>query len=1044
MRRFLHMLGAAIALSGGGLRAQVLRGVVRDSASHQPIVGAVVTAKDSAGVVVGRGISAADGVFRVVNATTARQVQVVRMGYRPVDLSAAQFHASSTPLAIAMLSLPTMLSGVTVTGADACPRRADRAATAALLDQARAGLLATVVAREANPASVVRLAYERELDANGQQVIRQKVRMERDTKATVSFNAAHPAADLTKRGFMLDSAGVQTYFGPDADVLLDEGFAASYCFHLAAATGDRPSQVGIVFEPRTARASRVDITGTLWVDTAQRVLRDVEFGYRGVHELSAGFGAGGEVSFREVSKGVVLVDRWRLRLVGSADTVKTSVRGETTTRGYAVREFGGELARAEWTDGRKWSAPLGALHVDARTHDGTIAPGTIVTLLDTDYRGITDSLGQVVLADLIPGPYALGVVDRQLAPLGVMLPTDIAFTAARDSTARARLDVPTAEDFVSQACRADGRTLGPAWLVARVSSDDAAAPAAPGAQNFRWRVSRGRGAGWTAIAEGGLTGGSGLINLCRNLAMGETVRLEAWRAGETPSVAMEPIREKVTALRLQLPRTTMLASRETPGPAALVRGTVTDSLAGTNVSDAFIEFAGTPFAAFTDSAGRFAIDGVPPGDYEVMVRTPALDSLGAVHRDIAHVRGTAATLPLRLPAPAQLAAAMCGVPASGLENPLHGVIVGRLDGAGREQRARVVAEWSVPATSGAPRIQWTTARTDENGTYRLCGLPEGVSLTLRAEFDSASAFGAKPRPALVPRTREMARADLSLELAEKGPAVFTGVVVGDSAAPVAGAEIAVDGMKATATTDEKGRFRIVDVPAGMHRVQVKRGGYGPLIADVAFGANQSVDHQVELSRVTTLGAVSVTESRNARSFDEHKKTGLGAFLTRETLEKFEGRTVADAMSMMPGPAMYASQGGRAWLVGKRSPAHLAPSGCGGAGAASGCGLMVTNSAGQTSANPGKITMDGLREQGIYCPTGAEASQGVFCACYMQVYVDGRLVNNQRPTEPFDANSLSPGELEGVEIYNSPASTPAEYSNLNAKCGVAVFWTRRGP
>jgi len=148
--------------------------------------------------------------------------------------------------------------------------------------------------------------------------------------------------------------------------------------------------------------------------------------------------------------------------------------------------------------------------------------------------------------------------------------------------------------------------------------------------------------------------------------------------------------------------------------------------------------------------------------------------------------------------------------------------------------------------------------------------------------------------------------------------------------------------------------------------------------------------------------------------------------------------------MMPGPAMYASQGGRAWLVGKRSPAHLAPSGCGGAGAASGCGLMVTNSAGQTSANPGKITMDGLREQGIYCPTGAEASQGVFCACYMQVYVDGRLVNNQRPTEPFDANSLSPGELEGVEIYNSPASTPAEYSNLNAKCGVAVFWTRRGP
>ena len=51
----------------------------------------------------------------------------------------------------------------------------------------------------------------------------------------------------------------------------------------------------------------------------------------------------------------------------------------------------------------------------------------------------------------------------------------------------------------------------------------------------------------------------------------------------------------------------------------------------------------------------------------------------------------------------------------------------------------------------------------------------------------------------------------------------------------------------------------------------------------------------------------------------------------------------------------------------------------------------------------------LREQGVYCPSDAERRQGIpSCACFSQVYLDGRLLNTSRPTEPQSLDSLEPG------------------------------------
>jgi hypothetical protein len=42
----------------------------------------------------------------------------------------------------------------------------------------------------------------------------------------------------------------------------------------------------------------------------------------------------------------------------------------------------------------------------------------------------------------------------------------------------------------------------------------------------------------------------------------------------------------------------------------------------------------------------------------------------------------------------------------------------------------------------------------------------------------------------------------------------------------------------------------------------------------------------------------------------------------------------------------------------------------------------------------------------------------------------------------DLNRIAAEDLEAIEFYAGPAQTPAEYSTLDATCGVLVLHTRR--
>ena len=249
---------------------------------------------------------------------------------------------------------------------------------------------------------------------------------------------------------------MDVFYGPDADILLSDGFAAGYCFRIADRDASRPGQIGLAFGPAERSKERTDIEGTLWVDSVGRRIVDIDYAYLGLEPRVTALHPGGRSSFRTMANGVVLLDRWSIRLVGpSGDSTTRVVRGGVDRNPVLyVREVGGEIAFAEWPDGTRWAAPLGTLRGRAM-RDGSPARDVSVHLQETDYAAVTDSAGAFEIRELLPGPYDVRIEHDLLARVGLLLPTGVRFIAVRDSTHVAAVAIPSAEDFTWATCKDD-------------------------------------------------------------------------------------------------------------------------------------------------------------------------------------------------------------------------------------------------------------------------------------------------------------------------------------------------------------------------------------------------------------------------------------------------------------------------------------------------------------------------------------------------------------------------------------------------------------
>jgi hypothetical protein len=451
---------------------------------------------------------------------------------------------------------------------------------------------------------------------------------------------------------------------------------------------------------------------------------------------------------------------------------------------------------------------------------------------------------------------------------------------------------------------------------------------------------------------------------------------------------------------------------------------------------------GTALSGVSDSRGRVSISGVLPGQYTLEVRTPALDSLNAVHQSSLTFMDATMNAEIKVPTPQQIATTLCGNKT--LEQP--GMVLGSVVVRGDTTPAKgikVFAEWNDLVLRNAGGGATTEkqhhaveARTDASGNFRFCGVPVSTALSVRPD-DAAGV--ASPVEVTIPPNRRFARTEIGLERPTAQVAMFVGVVVDTMQRPLIAAEVALPQLNKFTVTDERGAFRFVDIPAGEQQVTAKRLGYGALDTKIIFAGGKTTDRRIVLSQVVALDSVRVNASTTIASFEEHRKLGLGKFLTREDLAKQEGRHLSGILDALGGTRILAGNGTHAWLSSTTR--------------ASGFGNSQKQAG--LAANMSVDPIDSMM--------GARAA-----ACFATVFLDnvpvftGRRLNatetyNQTMSdashrvlkkdvvrfEPlFDLNSLAPEQIEAIEYYRGPAETPIRYLNANSDCGTIVIHSRR--
>ncbi|MEO7455796.1 MAG: carboxypeptidase-like regulatory domain-containing protein [Gemmatimonadaceae bacterium] len=618
--------------------AQRITGVVHDSGSRSPLPGAVVAALDAKGHSLARVISDAAGRYSVAVADSAAQLRVVRIGFQPRVIALA----SPRPAAVdvGMLKVATLLSTVVVVDDRLCSARGDRAAALSLWEQARAGLLTSIVAREANPANATLIGYERWFDQNGKRVVRQKARKV-SGRTTQPFAAPMPPAMLAEQGYLREVNGERLFGAPDADVLLDESFAATHCFSVATADASHAGQVGVAFEPVKGRDRIVDVRGTLWLDAGVPALRAIEFGYAGADAAQGLADASGVIHFHAMANGVVFVDEWHVRLPVMTrdlppDVVMRRDRGidsrgmqrgmdvsRTRSSGQQV-ETGGLVLNARWPDGERWESsltPLVGLVVERDTQKPMA--DALVAIEATGDTVMTDAAGRWAIFPIFPGGYEITVLDTSYSsfasPRQKSMPIEVLAAQKED----VKLELTGRASALKDVCdgrRAPGNT---ALIIGRlVGTGDGASLPRDVRITASWLdgVARaGKGLTFSTKGEAVEPDDRGRFSVC-NVPREMVAHLVVSRLGipfADTAIAMES-QDDVREVTWRIDRAALAAI--VAQATARFTGRVMQAGKGAPIAGAEVWLASVDRRVTTDDSGRFVLDSLPPGRMLVQVR----------------------------------------------------------------------------------------------------------------------------------------------------------------------------------------------------------------------------------------------------------------------------------------------------------------------------------------------------------------------------------------------------------------------------------------
>ena len=421
-----------------------------------------------------------------------------------------------------------------------------------------------------------------------------------------------------------------------------------------------------------------------------------------------------------------------------------------------------------------------------------------------------------------------------------------------------------------------------------------------------------------------------------------------------------------------------------------VRGIVYDSLHSRPLSGAFVSIGAR--SAISDSLGSFALTEIAPGTYRVAAQHDEIDRLGlsAIGASVTVTDGRE-LVSLSLPSFAGFWRLECGQAAPPADT-------GFVFGTVRPARAgtTVSASWidiAARGTSISQKMRTLEVVTDARGNFALCGVPTTTGLTIHASSDSlaSGAFDLGP----LDQERVLRRDLTLLDPAAAPRARYIGKVLADSGKPVAGAEVSIPELGLSLVTGVNGEFRLDSVTPGSRRILVRKIGYAETQSIEDFQSGERLTREIVMERITTLDSVSVTAKPLARdeamrAFEEHRRMGLGKFITAAELAKQRGAKLSSLVLQFPS-LLYDFRTG---LVSSKR------------------GIKSTRQA----------------------------------TCLIPIYLDGILQNRgavqgRSAIGDLKIDDFPPDILAGLEYFPGGASVPIEYARLNHDCGVILLHSR---
>ncbi len=234
--------------------------------------------------------------------------------------------------------------------------------------------------------------------------------------------------------------------------------------------------------------------------------------------------------------------------------------------------------------------------------------------------------------------------------------------------------------------------------------------------------------------------------------------------------------------------------------------------------------------------------------------------------------------------------------------------------------------------------------------------------------------------------------------AQQHNAAIVGWIRDSSGTPVANAQIDVVAPIASAhellrvvasgRTNDSGWFALRSLAPTPITVKIKRFGFEPQQFDFTLhpaevdSVNVTMPQSAPLLEAMRTDASLERRYKDLEGFYRRRSKGYGMFITREDIEARHTNTLSDVLRDLPGI---------------------------------------------------RVVRAGTARQGIRF----DLSNSKPIDCPPQYWIDGRRVTNAE-IDDFPAT-----DVEGIELYSGPASTPLEFAQTSSRytCGTIVIWSR---